>query len=323
MTISTRYFPFSPGIGWKIKSGKYVVPEVHLDVWKKIIKNKSITVVCYGGLFESYLSLSYLEMLNYITPKNKLFWCGNDEFSSLVSLNGLAQLTDNCPPHSLRNYPVPIFMDTTGDVYFNCLNNYQKIAPYYGGKGYKDKTTIAKQLFRNSTLPWELQYLPKFRNIENNYDGLGTWIRATRFNVNKPYVCICLETKFSNHPVKTLTWNEDDIKYFADILSRQGISTVVITRHPGKFYNPAFYCLPSLKLDTILPFLYNAEAILSDEIDLLLVGMISSSTSKVITRQINKTYDLHKNAHYLKIHRSNLHMLSKLTPLHAINIING
>lgn len=323
MTISTRYFPFSPGIGWKIKSGKYIVPEINLDVWKKITKNKSITVVCHGGLFESYFSLSYLEMLNYIAPQNKLFWCGDDKFSSLVSLNGLAQLTKKFQSYNFQNYPVPIFMDAVGDVYFNCLNNYQKIIPYYGGRGYKDKSAIVKQLFRNSTLPWELQYLPKFRRIESNYNGLDTWIRSTRFNVNKPYVCICLDTKLSNHSIKTLTWNENDIKCFANTLLKQGTSTVVITERPSKFHNNAFYCLPSLSLNTLLPFISKAEAILSDEIDLLLVGMISSSTSKIITRQINKTYDLRINAQYLKIHRPNLHMVSQLSPLHAINIING
>lgn len=323
MKINTRYFPFSPGIGWKIKSGKYIVPEINLDVWKRITQNKSITVVCYGGLFESYFSLSYLEMLNYITPQNKLFWCGNNKFSSLVSINGLAQLSDKCPQNILTTYPVPVFMDVENNLYFNCLNNYQKLIPYYGGKGYKDKTIITKQLFRNSTLSWELQYLSKFRNIENNYNDLSPWIRNTRFNINKPYVCICLDTDYSKHSVKSLSWNENDIKYFANTLLKQGISTVLITKHPGKFHNSALYCLPSLKIEWILQLFSRTEAILANEVDFLLLGMMLSSTSKIITRRINRTYDLQLNARYLKIHRPNINVIPKLTPLNAINIINA
>lgn len=319
MKISTRYFPFSPGIGWKIKNGKYIIPEINLDVWNKVTANKDITVVAFGGLIESYLSLCYLEMLNYIIPGNTLYWCGDARFDSMAILNGIAIPEQTVPKPILSKYPAPIFLDANKNVYFNCLNNYLTVKPYYGGKGYLDKTPIAKQLLRNSTMPWDNQYIPKFRKLAIPA-SLLQWSKIVKFDVNKPFVCLFQRLGWSNHKASALGWNEVQIKALSSMLRQRGISTIIFTHNPGKFYGSSAYCLtPSM--EHILYAIHKAKAILSEEVDFLLLAMMSSN-AKVIMKKVSKHLSPIQNSRYLGIHKS-IFVGKRWSPPEVFDIIDS
>ena len=67
---STKYFPFSPGIPWKIKNNKYVVPEITTDTWKDTLKDRDIVILSHGGLLESFFSLYFVAAINKIESNN-------------------------------------------------------------------------------------------------------------------------------------------------------------------------------------------------------------------------------------------------------------
>lgn len=320
MKISTRYFPFAPGIGWKIKNGKYIIPEVNLDVWNKITANKNIVVVAYGGLIESYISLCYLEMLNYIVPENAIYWCGKSKFESLVYLNGIAKLSHSFSKEFLVRYPTPIFMDVDQNVYFNCFNNVLIVKPYYGGVGYKDKSPLIKQLLRNSALPWNKQYVPQFRRLSFPTKDFLQWSRLTKFDLNQPYICLFQNLEWSEHKKSALKWNEIQIKSLSAMLRQRGISTVVFTNAPGKFYGSSVYCVP-LVMDTILHLIRNAKAVLSEEIDFLLLALMSSS-AKIIMNPVDKHLLPIQNEKFLKLEKNNVFLAKKWNPVEVFNIIN-
>lgn len=320
MKTTVKYFPFSPGIGWKIKHGKYIIPEINLDVWNKITLGRNIIIVAYGGLIESYLSLCYLEMLNYIVPSSKMYWCGDQKFNLLARMNGIAVAEQVCPKELLSRYPSPIFMDGDKNVYFNCLNNYQVIKPYYGGKGYKDKSIISKQLLRNSTLSWDKQYIPKFRKLEFPTKEFSQWSRVSRFDLNRPYICIFQNLGLSNHKVSALKWNDTHIKALSAMLRQKGISTLVFTKNTNKFYGSSVYCAP-LSLETIIYVLDTAKAILSEEIDFLLLAMMSPKI-KIIMNPVKKQFAIDKNSKFFNFQRDNVFVSKHLMPLDAFNIIN-
>src|SRR3990167_86537 len=117
MSVNRKYFPFAPGVPWKIKNGKYIVPALSMDAWHRALHGKEIVVVAYGGFIESFVSLCFLEIVNYLSPGKKLFWLGNNRFASLVEVNGLAQICESdVSKETFANYPVPLFMDR--DYYY-------------------------------------------------------------------------------------------------------------------------------------------------------------------------------------------------------------
>ena len=314
-----KYFPFSPGIGWKIKHGKYIIPEVNLDVWKKVVNDRKITVVAYGGLLESYFSLCYLEILNYLIPKNKIQWCGNNTFNSLVHLHGIASLTNNCPKEILSKYPTPIFMDKSKNIYFNCLNNYQQVKPYYGGSGYTDRSPIVKQLLRNSLAPWEQQYIPKFRNLNSLTDGFLCWSKVSRFDLSRPYICLFYDINWSEHK-SNFKWNEHQVKSLAAMLRQRGISTLLFTQHPQKFYNSSAYCIAP-DLENIINLLPKSLAVLSSDIDFLFLASMLSESSKIIMKLTVRKMNISSNVRALNLTRKNIFIKKRLTPLDVFNTI--
>lgn len=321
MKSNVRYFPFAPGIGWKISHGKYIVPEINLDVWNRIIDGKKITVMAHGGLVESYFSLCYLEMLNYITPKSRIFWSGNDKFSSLVHLNGIAKI-ESLPNGIVSRYPTPLFMDKSQNIYFNCLNNYLVVKPYYGGKGYKDKNLLSKQLLRNSTLPWNIQYIPKFRNFDLPSKEFINWSRVVRLDLNRPCVCFFYDLNCSQHNVSILKWNQNQIRSLSAMLKQQGIATLMFTKNPSLFYGSGMYCIPSIQFETIIHCLIKAQAVLSNEIDFLFLAMMLCKGAKIITKPTNRMLNLKANGNFLNI-QNDVFVMKDPTPLDIFKVIQN
>ncbi len=313
VTTKIRYFPFSPGIGWKIKNGKYIIPEINLDVWKKIVHGKKITVVAHGGLLESYFSLCYLEILNYLVPSNKIHWCGNIFFNPLVHLNGIATVNINCPQSILSKYPTPIFMDKDKNIYFNCLNNYQIVKPYYGGSGYKDKSPIIKQILRNSLTSWENHYAPKFRKLGSLSDSFVNWSKANKFNLRNPYICFFYDIGWSEHKLN-FKWNENQVKSLAAMLKQQGISTLLFTKYPYKFYNSSAYCIGT-DLENIINLIPKSIAVLSDCVDFSFLAMMLSDSSKIIMKSTGRKFSPLSNVKFIGLPRNNIVIKKCLTPL--------
>lgn len=317
--MNIRYFPFSPGIGWQIKHGKYLVPGINLDVWKKIIVGKDLFVIAYGGLLESYFALSYLEMLNYISPINKIYWCGESKFEDLVNLNGLAKIESSFPKDLLNEYPVPIFLDRDNALYFHCLNNYQVVKPYYGGKGYIDNSPITKQLWRNSNLSWDTQYLPKFRKLKFPNTSFINWSKTVNFNIKTPYICLFQNLNYSQHKISTLNWQDPQIKFLADMLKYQGIATVLFTLSANKFYGSSIYC-PAVTLENIIALLSSTKGVLAEEVDFLFLAMMMG-IEKIIMKPIKKKLNLKSNNKFLNLHKDNIFVINELTPLTVCNLI--
>ena len=52
--IGKKIFPFAPKILWTLNSGKYVKPTLQKNIIDNAVKNKSIVVVSFGNIFESF-----------------------------------------------------------------------------------------------------------------------------------------------------------------------------------------------------------------------------------------------------------------------------
>ena len=86
------YFPFAPGVPWQLKNNRYIIPTMVGTVWERIISDKNLTMIGFGGLFESYFALSILEFLNISNPSASLYWIGDKRFNYMVHRNGLAKI---------------------------------------------------------------------------------------------------------------------------------------------------------------------------------------------------------------------------------------
>jgi len=89
--FSVKSFPWSPGIPWKVRRGKYVIPELPAELVSNVLRGKEAVVCSFGGLLESFYSLSILETMNKNLLAKKLYWAGNNEYEPLVAANSLAQ----------------------------------------------------------------------------------------------------------------------------------------------------------------------------------------------------------------------------------------
>src|SRR5690554_1839294 len=138
MKFSVRYFPFTPGIPWSIKNGRYIIPKINRIAWDKAVDGRDFNVVAYGGLFESFFSLSIIEALHFIHPEKKIYWSGHNQFNYLCSSQGIAKI-NKFDETLIKKYPCPIFLDKEKFVYFNCLNNYIDVYSYAGVYGYHNQ----------------------------------------------------------------------------------------------------------------------------------------------------------------------------------------
>ena len=255
--ISTKFFPFTPSIPWKVKYGKYIVPKVNLNIWKELISKKDIVVVANGGLIESFVSLCYFEMMNITSASNKLFWIGDHRFDYLIKTNGLATISNvTISNEILSKYPTPIFLDNSNNLFFNCLNNYLIYRSWYNIKGIKNYRPILDQLFINSLTNWNCDYLPNMRRMIFPSKELLSWCKVAGINLNNPYICIFPDkTNLSIHKESCLQWDNIQIKALAACLKQKGISTIVITNDSTKYYNSNVYTIPiKLELPATLKF---------------------------------------------------------------------
>jgi len=316
--ISTRYFPFSPGVPWQIKNGKYVIPELPVSCFVDILQGRDAVVSGFGGLAESFYSLSILEAINRETPGSKLFWCGDEVYHYLIELNGLAKPFDQITQSDLDRFPTPIFFDQNDRAYFNYLNNYLDTKTYYLEKGYRDRRPAIQQIVEKSTLKWDERYLPKLRNFKRP-DDIDHYLKMFRIHVNGPFVLLFPDGDiYSQHSVDCLGWDIHQIRSAAAILQQRNIPLVLMTNNINRYAYSQAKVLP-LRLDWAIYLMKKASAILSKNIDFLLVAY-AMSDAKLVSIEQKHEYNLPKNMRVIDCH-NDIYIKEELHPVEVCNFI--
>ena len=101
-----RYFPFAEGVPYFIRNGRYIIPRLDADNWKRAFAGKAAVLSLDGGFIENIFALSFFEALSHMCPAQKLEWCGNPFYKEACEFQGLAKPTDRISSDDLRRYPV-------------------------------------------------------------------------------------------------------------------------------------------------------------------------------------------------------------------------
>lgn len=312
-----KIFPFAPGLTWKIKHWKYVIPNQSLEILYRVLKDKKIITVAYGGLLESFCSLALLEIYNYLMPKNELYWAGHSKFIDLLSINGLAKYYE-LNQELTNKFPTPLFFDKKDKAYLNCLKNiYVKISLNNRFEE-PDRRIIFKQIFEKSLVPWNIRYLPKLRNNEMPIE-LQKWAKISNFYFNKPYVIIFPDIiDISIHNNKCLNWNGTQVKALAAMLKQKGISTLIVSNAPTKYLDYSLFTIP-FNIKFMCYLLSKAHACLAEQIDFLLITNLISE-AKIFALPQKKEFHLEKNNKFID-NKSWIYTQEGLSPIDVYNKI--
>lgn len=311
---ATQYFPFAPGIPWRVENKTYILPKTSKITYDKVIEDKeNLVVLCYGGLLESFLSLTIVEALNKQFPQKKLFWSGYDDFKDLIKIQGITQpINSIIDENKVKQYPIPIFFDKEDNVYFNALHNYLTKDPFvYTEEIRINKKPIVRQIFDNSLLRWDKRFLPKIRQL--NLRKYDKWANLERFYNNQKYVLIFPnKTTFSAHnKISCLSWTDKQILRLAALVRHAGINLVVCSDLGtySHYYNAPNIFVAKPDLSIIIKLYENASAVISRDIDYLFLGLALSENIAILgDYQLNKDilkykeyFDLEENADYLGV----------------------
>lgn len=293
---SYKIFPFAPGIKWKVDKGKYIKnPSINYENWTRISENKNIVVLAYGGLIESFFSLSFIEAYGQLEPHRKFFWAGDSRFVPLVHYQKKA-LIKNVPNISSR-FPTPIFLDAENNIYFNCLNNYLNVKSISGRNSYFDKRLIFKQIFANAMINWDgRRYIPKLNVVNNEF--YNKWSKLNRFYDNKNFILLFDGGRdFSLHNTDPLGWDVFNIRQFISMLQRSNMNAVVVTDRPS-IYNGLNVYVAGFDIDIILHLLTKASVVLSSTIDFLLLALCIGDAHLFCRKKVDKWVNINKSAEY-------------------------
>src|SRR6266581_2892356 len=296
--MSINYFPFLPGIPLQVNGN--IKRELDADSWNRLLENRNPIITCFGGLWESYLSLSYVEALNRFYPSKQLYINTDQKFNKLIELNNIAKPIQLISSDLIKNYPVPLFFNDGNDTFFNCLYNYlYSIDIAKKSKPHKNYGPIAKQLFRNSFLPWDINFIPKLRKLQEPIEFIK-WKESKRFNIDKPYILIFPDkTDLSIHSFSELGWSIPQIKSFVSMCAGSGINSVIITKNIGR-YTGINSLVIEPKIEQILYLIEKCSYRLSEEVDFLLLALTHSKNATVIGRLNKKQYSLKSNQKFLQ-----------------------
>ncbi|HVI41750.1 MAG TPA: hypothetical protein VM577_13950 [Anaerovoracaceae bacterium] len=295
-----------------------MVPELAAPLWNSVLKEKKVITLSFGGLLESFFSFCILEAINRTFPHLPLHWAGDSKFLPILQMQGLAKYYSKFDPAILEKFPTPVFFDKQDGAYFNCLLNYFNVKTYYGTKGYKDQRVASRQIFEKGMIPWDPEFIPKFRNNTLSTE-LNNWMKTSKIILNQRFVIILPDkTGYSQHNIIGLDWTPTQVKAFGEMLSQRNIAPLVFSNNPHKYYDPALHVLP-VKLDFLFQLLPKAKAILSKDIDFMFVGQALSEAA-IFSKPLKKAFDLNKNNKFLG--KDNLIYYSKnLLPLEVFNKI--
>ena len=310
-----RFFPFSAGIPWKIERGKFIIPEIDSETWHKVLDGKDIIITAFGGLFESFFSLSVAEALVAFDPGHTLYWLGNTEFSIFAKSQNLCKISMiNMDHDTIANYPTPIFFDQSDRAYFNVLNNYLVRTSYWGKYPELVKAPAVHQIFRNSMAPWH-GYVPKLRQLGSEfYEELcGT----SRIRSSSRIVLIVLDSVEKD----VLGWNIHNIREFSQLASTKGLKVIVMCRNSSVFYGTKVLAF-EYDLRKILQIMVKSWMILSSNIHWLLIGMMISN-AKIVGQNLPGPFDLFENAEALELQNDIFTDAKCFSPMDVFTITQG
>lgn len=297
MKYQIKYFPFSAGIPWKYDEDQIIIPKIASEIFQKSTYNKKIILLAHSGLFESWLSLSFFETIYIRDPSLEVYWAGN--YNEILDINKLAKPIEISNKLKIK-YPVPIFFDKEDCVYFNCLNNYENIISLTADIIKNNEKPAIKQISDNFLITWDAGYLPKIRKQEQSKE-FKSWCDLNKFNLEKPFILIVPnKTKLSSHNISCLKWGEQEIKLFSVLLKKYNISLVSMSvdEKSTNYYDGLFYKAP-LSIDFIFQLVSKAKAVLSKDIDFLLLTMMISSAKILSEKNDTEMFDLNKNKNYI------------------------
>lgn len=316
-----RYFPYSPNIPWKINnSSKCVIPEISTILLMQYLSScNNATVVAFGGLLESFLSLSIIEMINATNPGIKVLWSGNDQFKELVRLQGLASYNNRISSDYIKEFNTPIIKDIKDNVYFNALNNYLTIKNLDTFKYSKNYQYIFKQIYNNGLVPWNNNYIPKFRNL-SLIKELDIWLSSNNIKSDTKLALIFPDKQFSIHSNSCLNWGVSNIKQFGKELKNKGICPIIITSFPNKYYALQMNVL-EFNFNNILFLLNRSYIVVSEKLDILYLAVALSDT-KIFTLPLKRHFYLGSYRKFLN-KNNKINMIRKIKPEDIIKELNG
>lgn len=279
-----KIFPFCPEVLWKT-SGGIIKDKLDVDRWNKIFKDRERgCVIAYGGLLESFLSLSIAEIYAKHNPILKLSWAGNTFFQPLVRYSGLFK---DCVERDLSRYkslyPCPIFIENDY-VYFNSLINCYKYYDIAGIAVRENTGLVSKQILLNSHLGDKI-IIPKMRRFEPP-EKIIQWMKLNKFNPNLPFVLLVPGKLYSNHKKDLIkNWNSSSYKALANLCSNAGYQVVVLTDN-NVFVNQYIKVAPP-SLEFLLYFIMNnPKLVVTESVDVSLVSGLLADSKLVTNKQV-------------------------------------
>ena len=311
-----KFFPFSAGIPWTLKRGKYINPYMDSQTWHDVLDGKNIIVTAFGGILESFFSLSVAEGIKSFDPDHELFWLGNQEFHPFVRAQGLCKVSNiDLTQERLQDYPVPVFFDLDNNAYFNVLNNYLIQKAYWGLYPEPVTTPALEQIFSNAMIPWQ-GYFPQLRQLGSEmYDDL---CKQGRIKPKSRIITIVLDDESKSD---VLDWSVQNIKEFYQLALTKGFKVVVFTNNVNSFYGTKI--IPQVyNLRNILQVLKNSWLVMSNDVEWLLVSMMVSD-AKIISKNVDGPFDLFKNSEFIQVQNDIFTDIEWVSPVDAFTICKG
>ncbi|MFW9876816.1 MAG: hypothetical protein ACFFG0_27295, partial [Candidatus Thorarchaeota archaeon] len=302
-------------IPWKVNRGKYIIPEIDSDIWHQAVDGKKVIITAFGGVFESFFSLSVAEAISSYNPEQEIQFLGNDEFSFFARMQGICKLSPiNLTKEVLKDYPTPLFFDKNNNVYFNVLNNYGTKFSYWGKYPEENTSPATEQIFCNAMVPWR-NYIPNLRKLD-----LGFYKeiqQSGRISSKSRIILIVLNTTKND----CLNWGIQNLKEFAQLAYHKKFKVIVFTPNTGLFYGTNMLVY-DYDIRKIIQIMGKSWAVLSNDINWLLIGLVLTN-SHIIGKYMENMYDLYKNAEFLRAENDIFTDRNWISPIDAISICEG
>lgn len=321
-----KFFPFAAGIPWSIELGKYIIPSVDLEIWNNSILNKDgdFYIVSFGGMIESFFSLSIAEAIKSIKSNVNIKWIGNNKYIDFLDMQKLCKIGDVAINKThLKQYPTPIFFDKNDNVYFNILNNYLTKYSYWGLQPKEVKEPIFKQIAKNITIPWN-DYYPRIRKV--NCDFLNNFVKTKNIKPKTKIITIVLNDNVKDN---VLNWNLHNIKEFVQIFYLKGYKVVIFADNIYKYHGMNCSVFEMSNLWNVVQMIQRSFAVLSNNIDWLLISLLVGDSALFSNMPKDERYDLFANSEFLIGENSNNYNVNDIfinneggfLPIDVFNII--
>ena len=302
-------FPYCKDVVWTIVNNK-VTASLNLDNWNRLFKDRNKAyILCTGGLIENYLSISFLECLNYLNPNIKLYWAGDSRFVNLFKIFGLGSYYE-CSIDFL--YACPAIKDLDDGVFINSTFRQQDLFL----KKNRVKKTIFKIVTNNILTKWDRSYFPKVRNINSN--NIEKWASTRNFNLNKPFVLIIPgKLGISSFKKTFLPWNVHQTKAFIKMLEDRGYGAIVLNTPETRAFFPNF---PDFNYNDFFYLGEKCHSLFSAEIDFSLIALFAFKCKVFSLKKGYKEVSLYGNAIASKISKDRIYKLRDINEIIDIYI---